>query len=510
MNQPSHRERAEDYLDRAESALHTSPDHANVVATLATCHAVLAHLDALALPEPGAGEAILAAARKLSTELDIDQDHDHGGVTGDRNDQAQGVIPGAHVGRVAPETGSPVYLDGRNGDGDLTADLAEVVASALCVDPRLSDHPIQTIADITAHAVLTAGWRPGAEQLTREDRRDLAAVMGYELGEDEARRRLIAGGWRPPLPDGGQDLAEHVASAIADALATHPWEGGHHSGHPLSVFAEVATAAVMPFLDEPKPDLDIVGRRHVAGQLEVASDSGPWYVRILDEAVHHTSEEAPALIDWTRDGRMIGVELLGSGRERTPQPAPQVFFPGDTVPAGVPLLAYVATPEGRMPVLHEPDNVDRELSQWHGVCIEIVMPSLAEWQAVADRARAEREQSTTDTEASPTRRTHYCAASSRIGFPCTHPGSHDGPHRAVFPGGSFTFHDADAQRTPGGFPYRQMPHELCGANADRQSVGDPGHCEDCCSVGHVVAHPDLGCGDVGCYRTHGDEETDHG
>ncbi len=61
------------------------------------------------------------------------------------------------------------------------------------------------------------------------------------------------------------------------------------------------------------------------------------------------------------------------------------------------------------------------------------------------------------------------------------------------------------QTTPGGFPYRQHPHDLCGSNTARQEVGDPGHCEDCCSVGHVVAHPDLGCGDVGCYRSHGAE-----
>lgn len=59
--------------------------------------------------------------------------------------------------------------------------------------------------------------------------------------------------------------------------------------------------------------------------------------------------------------------------------------------------------------------------------------------------------------------------------------------------------------TPGGFPYRQAPHQYCGSNSDRQSVGDPGHCEDCCSVGHIIAHPDLGCGDVGCYHVHADK-----
>lgn len=48
----------------------------------------------------------------------------------------------------------------------------------------------------------------------------------------------------------------------------------------------------------------------------------------------------------------------------------------------------------------------------------------------------------------------------------------------------------------------EHPHAYAGSSSDRQSVGDPGHCEDCCSLGHVEAHPDLGCGDVGCDRLH--------
>lgn len=59
------------------------------------------------------------------------------------------------------------------------------------------------------------------------------------------------------------------------------------------------------------------------------------------------------------------------------------------------------------------------------------------------------------------------------------------------------------QLTPGGFVYRQAPHPWCGSSSDRQSGRDPGHCEDCCAVGHVIAHPDYGCADVGCYRDHG-------
>jgi hypothetical protein len=50
-------------------------------------------------------------------------------------------------------------------------------------------------------------------------------------------------------------------------------------------------------------------------------------------------------------------------------------------------------------------------------------------------------------------------------------------------------------------------HPFCGSSSDRQSVGDPGHCEDCCRVGHVVAHPEFGCGDVGCDADHHQEQT---
>lgn len=41
-----------------------------------------------------------------------------------------------------------------------------------------------------------------------------------------------------------------------------------------------------------------------------------------------------------------------------------------------------------------------------------------------------------------------------------------------------------------------------GSNPERESVGDPGHCEVCAQYGHVAAHPDHGCGDVGCHSSH--------
>lgn len=45
-------------------------------------------------------------------------------------------------------------------------------------------------------------------------------------------------------------------------------------------------------------------------------------------------------------------------------------------------------------------------------------------------------------------------------------------------------------------------HDHAGHNSDRQSIGLPGHCWACAVVGHVIAHPDFGCGDVRCDVDH--------
>lgn len=41
-----------------------------------------------------------------------------------------------------------------------------------------------------------------------------------------------------------------------------------------------------------------------------------------------------------------------------------------------------------------------------------------------------------------------------------------------------------------------------GTNPERQSVGLPGHCDRCAKESHEVAHPNLGCSDVGCTSAH--------
>jgi hypothetical protein len=45
-------------------------------------------------------------------------------------------------------------------------------------------------------------------------------------------------------------------------------------------------------------------------------------------------------------------------------------------------------------------------------------------------------------------------------------------------------------------------HPYAGHSRERAERGDPGHCDRCCQFGHVVAHPDQGCGDVGCTKGH--------
>ena len=45
-------------------------------------------------------------------------------------------------------------------------------------------------------------------------------------------------------------------------------------------------------------------------------------------------------------------------------------------------------------------------------------------------------------------------------------------------------------------------HPRAGADSERAYIGLPGHCDYCAIAGHVVAHPDYGCGDVRCHASH--------
>lgn len=73
---------------------------------------------------------------------------------------------------------------------------------------------------------------------------------------------------------------------------------------------------------DPRPEhegywrLRIVNSALRAIGLEVDREvAGAWYVQILEDQVHHTTEGVPVSIDWTHDGRMVGVELLSGEKE---------------------------------------------------------------------------------------------------------------------------------------------------------------------------------------------------
>lgn len=90
-----------------------------------------------------------------------------------------------------------------------------------------------------------------------------------------------------PLP--AREITGPEASAIVEAVVTAGWR---------------PTGWIPPLTDE-------LPAREVQGD-----DDGPWYIRILDETVHHTTDGAPTRIDWTSDGTMIGVEILEAGELR--------------------------------------------------------------------------------------------------------------------------------------------------------------------------------------------------
>ncbi len=69
-------------------------------------------------------------------------------------------------------------------------------------------------------------------------------------------------------------------------------------------------------------------------------------------------------------------------------PAPRVYFPGDTVPAGTHLTTLSRLP-GDILVLDALMRKDWVVDQ-SGPYVEISVPSPADWQSIVDRARAER------------------------------------------------------------------------------------------------------------------------
>lgn len=50
-----------------------------------------------------------------------------------------------------------------------------------------------------------------------------------------------------------------------------------------------------------------------ATTVEADAEHGVWYVRVLNDPVQHTETDVRVNIDWSRDGNLVGIELLGDG-----------------------------------------------------------------------------------------------------------------------------------------------------------------------------------------------------
>lgn len=106
-------------------------------------------------------------------------------------------------------------------------------------------------------------------------------------------------------------MSDSLRDVIYDAMGRPgDWEQGviqpsqfeldNHS-HWRAIAGDVARAITEAGWRPPLP----------AATAEHDTEADAWYIRVLDEPVHHTTEHAPANLDWTRDGRLIGIELLG-------------------------------------------------------------------------------------------------------------------------------------------------------------------------------------------------------
>lgn len=127
-------------------------------------------------------------------------------------------------------------------------------------------------------------------------RRDLETAQA-ELGKLR-QQRPPTGAWQVSvcIPETiGRDVKDRLFDAIA--AAAHDWEPADRDGWDIDVSGHPTPPAC--------PDV----RAHRAADLEADDEAGAWYVRLLDEPAERTTEQQ-AQVDWTHDGRMIGVELL--------------------------------------------------------------------------------------------------------------------------------------------------------------------------------------------------------
>lgn len=307
---PPHRNSAERYLLRAHEAASTDSAGATAFASLATAHAVLAVLDALE-SVPRSADIVRTTMRDLSADLD------RSGVTPGLDDQEEPVIAGADSAREAINGPSSVSLDGQTGRSQIRATLISRLIEVL---NGRHDVNVIIVPELAAGASLLG----------------TTSVIAFA---DDIADALVEDGWRPPLPDGGQDSGGDVPAKVLEPASLEAVR---------RIQRECEVLSGLPGYSEGEQRAEIEARMD-RGELVQVGET--WYERI----------------DFTE----------------TPTVSPRVFLPGDVVPAG--LWVSYRTPKGLAAAMGAEDWMAMD-----GAVVELDLPSLADWQDTVDRASADR------------------------------------------------------------------------------------------------------------------------
>ncbi len=162
-------------------------------------------------------------------------------------------------------------------------------------DVEVSGHPTyQPCPDARAH---TGGLPDDCGHPEHISARQIRDCLAQPAEENTARVRVLIDQYAAEDPGDGEFEAGFrrgdVAPEAFDALRAA-------TGHNSEIDQRIGAA----LLKAQRPAGESGPR------LEVDDEAGPWYIRLLDEPVARTTEQHTVHVDWTRDGRMIGVEIL--------------------------------------------------------------------------------------------------------------------------------------------------------------------------------------------------------
>lgn len=235
-------------------------------------------------------------------------------VTRDETSRGGSTLDGA--GSCAPggAQGAGRGADDHAADVDLQAEFVSALIRATADT---------TDVHLAAARMIKAGWRPGTELLSREDRAGFAAVSGYELGQADARRELATAA---PVPSAGGDPEVDVyfrdcgvSVLLGESIAE---DQGEYALTPFVAASEVHTviAAYLKAHGIARP-----GSTAVGGDPETGSDAER-LGQVVHDALCKCVGAPTGLTIRGRDVQLAAEAILAAGWR---PPA------GDTAPADV-------------------------------------------------------------------------------------------------------------------------------------------------------------------------------